>query len=155
MLNEVTLTIALINFASTWFMVGLIWFVQWIHYPLFPVVGAGEFRAFHRKHMRWTGQIVMVPMGLEAFTALLMIWYPPIDNAPLVLLAAGLVLFIWITTVFAQVPAHGELRRGFQPGAQLRLVLTNWLRTVAWTLRGALVWWFLYSAVANAILEPV
>ncbi|MCK6525129.1 hypothetical protein L6R49_27300, partial [Myxococcota bacterium] len=29
----------LIHAAATWFMVGLIWFVQIVHYPLFSAVG--------------------------------------------------------------------------------------------------------------------
>ena len=38
------------NLAATWFMVGLIWFVQVVHYPLFAAVPAGEpFAAYHRQ----------------------------------------------------------------------------------------------------------
>jgi hypothetical protein len=40
------------------------------------------------------------------------------------------------------VPAHGRLAEGFDAGVHARLVATNWIRTMAWTLRGALVvWW--------------
>jgi hypothetical protein len=37
------------------------------------------------------------------------------------------------------VPRHDELRRGFERRAHRGLVAGNWLRTVAWTARGALV----------------
>ena len=36
--------IVLLQLASTLAMVGLIWFVQVVHYPLFEKVGAGGFR---------------------------------------------------------------------------------------------------------------
>ena len=44
------MTIFWINIASTWFMVGLIWFVQIVHYPLFGYVGSKEFETFHEHH---------------------------------------------------------------------------------------------------------
>ena len=40
----------LINLASTWFMIGLIWIIQIVHYPLFSAVGTEEFKTFHLTH---------------------------------------------------------------------------------------------------------
>jgi hypothetical protein len=38
-----------------------------------------------------------------------------------------------------QVPLHTRLARGFDPAAHRQLVRTNWLRTLAWTLRALLL----------------
>ena len=42
----------LLNFASTWAMVGLIWLIQIVHYPLFSRVGADQFKLYEQEHQR-------------------------------------------------------------------------------------------------------
>ncbi|MEN9504491.1 MAG: hypothetical protein RI958_417, partial [Actinomycetota bacterium] len=43
------------------------------------------------------------------------------------------------STVFLQVPQHAELARARDPRREQRLVRSNWIRTAAWTARGAAV----------------
>ena len=57
--------VLLASAASTLFMVGLAWFVQVVHYPLFPLVGETGFPAFHDLHSRRTSFVVIVPMAIE------------------------------------------------------------------------------------------
>ena len=54
--------------------------------------------------------------------------------------ASGMVLvvLIWVSTAALQVPAHKGLTQGFAERAHRRLVATNWLRTVLWSVRGVL-----------------
>ena len=47
--NDWTLVLVL-HVAATMFMVGLIWLVQIVHYPLFAHVGADTFLAYHQRH---------------------------------------------------------------------------------------------------------
>ena len=56
-----------------------------------------------------------------------------------VLISLGLLAVIWISTAAVQVPLHGRLEREFTPEAHRMLVRTNWVRTAAWTARGAMV----------------
>jgi hypothetical protein len=43
--------------AATLFLVGLIWFVQVVHYPLLAQVGTGEFVAYAASHgQAWTAR---------------------------------------------------------------------------------------------------
>jgi hypothetical protein len=49
-----------------------------------------------------------------------------------------LLLVIWTSTIVLQMPLHERMLKGPDPLAQRRLVSTNWIRTVAWTLRGAI-----------------
>jgi hypothetical protein len=49
-----------------------------------------------------------------------------------------LLAVIWLSTFFAQVPLHARLAKGFDAVTHRRLVLSNWLRTAAWTGRGIL-----------------
>lgn len=140
----------MINFASTLYMVGLIWFVQFVHYPLFKGVGSDGFVDYQNKHQRLTSFVVGPAMVAEAFSSLLLVWFPPPVNTALILLAAGLLLIIWVSTALLQMPCHAQLERGFDAAAHRQLVLTNWIRTLCWSLRGLLVCWFVLSALTQA-----
>ena len=54
-------------------------------------------------------------------------------------LAVTLMIVIWVATIALSVPCHEKLSLGFDASAHRRLVLTNWIRTIAWTLRGLLI----------------
>jgi uncharacterized membrane protein len=136
--------IFLVHFAATLFMVGVIWFVQVVHYPLFEQVNADNFAEYEDRHRRLTIMVVMPPMLVEAATAGLLVWLRPEGVSSFqVWLGLGLVLLIWLSTAFLQIPQHGILSRGFDPGAYRSLVKSNWLRTLAWSGRGVLVLWMM------------
>jgi hypothetical protein len=124
---------------STLYMVGVIWYVQLVHYPLMAHVGDGLFVGYHGRHTRRTGWVVVGPMLVEAATATVLLW-PGIDSVPRPLAVAGflLVAAIWISTFAIQVPLHRCLARGFDADTHRRLVRTNWIRTVLWSARGGL-----------------
>ena len=134
--------------AATLFMVGVIWFVQVVHYPLFARVGPSSFSAYSVRHTRLTGLVVGPPMLLEAATAAaLVLWNPP--EVSVSLLWAGLLLVagIWLSTALLQAPRHTTLGDGFDPAVHRFLVTSNWLRTVLWSLRGLVVLCILYQAM--------
>ncbi len=54
-------------------------------------------------------------------------------------LGIGLIAFIWASTFLRQVPAHSQLGSGFDEGTWRMLVRSNWLRTIAWSVRAGLV----------------
>ena len=129
-------------------MAGIIWFVQVVHYPMFRLVGSTAFEAYHASHTRLTTWVVGPPMLVEALCAFVLVWYRP-AYVPLASALAGLflLLIIWASTGLVQVPLHELLSRGFEHEPYRRLVLTNWVRTVAWTLRGILTAWMVYCGL--------
>jgi len=130
----------LVNAAATWFMVGLIWFVQIVHYPLFSAVGERGYTSYQIQHMNLTGAVVGPPMVIEALTALWLVLSPPPQAARWEMpLGLGLLVVIWIATAAWSVPRHSVLAQGFDADAHAALVLTNWLRTILWTARGGLI----------------
>lgn len=129
----------LAHLAATAVMVGIVWFVQAVHYPLFADVGADGWVAYAAAHVRRTGRVVGPPMLVEGATAaLLLLRRPPEVPVGWAWLGAGLLLAVWGSTALLQVPRHRLLAAGFDPVAARTLVATNWLRTAAWTLRGLL-----------------
>jgi len=138
----------LANAAATLFMVGVIWFVQVVHYPLFARVGPPDFSDYSIRHTRLTGLVVGPPMLLEAATAVaLVVWTPPGISVSLAWTGLVLVAGIWLSTALLQAPRHTALGRGFNPAAHRFLVTSNWLRTVLWSLRGLVVLCLLYQAI--------
>ncbi|ANM30128.1 hypothetical protein ABI59_11910 [Acidobacteria bacterium Mor1] len=132
--------------AATLFMTGLIWFVQWVHYPLFARVGSG-FEAYQVEHMRRTGFVVGPPMLAEAAAAGWIALFPP-PGVPrgAALAGLGLLAAIWISTWLSQVPSHRRLLQSFDETAHRRLVRSNWVRTLAWTLRSLVALWMVVQA---------
>jgi hypothetical protein len=57
--------VLLANLAATLFMVGVIWFVQVVHYPLFSRVGSEKFSLYPKAHSRLTTYVVGPPMLVE------------------------------------------------------------------------------------------
>lgn len=127
-------------------MTGVIWLVQIVHYPLFQFVGKERYTEFHAAHMNWISFVVAPLMIVEAFSTALIIFYPP-ANSDWRILWFGLILVgvIWASTFFLQVPLHEKLAQGFDAETHRALVNTNWIRTAAWTMRGALVLWLAWK----------
>jgi len=142
--------VLLANLASSLAMTGLIWFVQIVHYPLFASVGAREFAGYERKHAQLTSVVVGPPMLIEAASALGLVFLArgsPVSWAVWVGLA--LVALIWLSTAAIQVPCHSRLEAGFNSPIHRKLVRSNWIRTLAWTLRSCLALFLIWRGGAQ------
>jgi len=131
--------ILLIHVFATLFMVGLIWFVQIVHYPLFANVGGEQFKTYEELHQRLTTWVVGPAMLLELATAVFLVKYVTLDSAILAWIGLALIIVIWLATALLSVPAHNSLTIEYTAAAYHKLVATNWIRTVVWTARGVLV----------------
>jgi len=123
-------------------MLGLIWFVQVVHYPLFARVDERRFAAYEAAHQQRTTLVVAPLMLVELATAL---WIAAgigelAASVPRWMALTGLALvgINWLSTGLVQVPLHRRLAHGYDARTARRLVTTNWLRTAAWTARGVI-----------------
>lgn len=134
---------------STWFMVGLIWLIQIVHYPLFARVGRERFATYASTHTRLVSWVVGPPMLVEAASAAaLLLWTP--TGAWLACWGGALLLMaVWASTALLQVPAHAHLQKGFDGAVCEGLVRSNWIRTGAWTLRGLVAAWLVWNGLAT------
>ncbi len=134
--------VLLVHLAATLVMVGVIWFVQVVHYPLFAKVSLEGLALYSKAHSRLTTYVVGPPMLLEVATAVVLVFYRP-EGVPLVAVLAGLALvtLIWLSSALLQAPRHGALGRGFDEKTWTGLVLSNWIHTGAWSARDLLVLW--------------
>ncbi len=134
-------TIFLINTFCTFFMTGLIWFVQLVHYPSFRFLNEENFAKFHKHHSVRTGIIVMPVMSIELATSGVLVW----TEGWLTLNAFGfyLVVLIWLSTFLLSVPKHNALKHGKVDSLIDGLVNTNWFRTILWSIKSGLSLWVL------------
>ena len=129
--------IASTHLAVTWMLTGLIWVVQILVYPQFLRVPPAGFREYHAAHCFRIGLIVAPLMFVEAATAA---WLLFEGNRSLpFLVSTGLIAVVWLSTAMLQAPMHTTLMMGCDSTVIRRLIHTNWLRTLAWTARAALV----------------
>ncbi len=129
----------LAHFAVTCALVGLIWTIQIVQYPLFDRVGRDVFPVWHAAYTAAITRVVAPLMLVELAGALWLLGV--VDHRePLFLASLAPLALVWIATAFVQVPLHGRLARGLDPACHRRLVRSNWLRTLAWTARAGLLY---------------
>ena len=132
--------LVLVHLAATLTMVGIIWFVQVVHYPLFREVSEPGFPLYAAAHVTRTGWVVGPPMIIELTSGLLLlVWRPETVPAGWLVGGIALLVVVWLSTRLLQVPRHRLLGQGYDTNVGRSLVTTNWLRTGAWTVRGILV----------------
>ena len=136
-----------IHLAATAGMMGVIWFVQVVQYPLFAMVDTAGFAEFEAAHQRRTSLVVGPLMAIEGVCALAIAGFMR-DVVGLALPLVGLALLgaIHASTLWLQVPAHMRLAEGFDQATHRRLVAPNWIRTVGWTARVVVAGWMIVVA---------
>jgi hypothetical protein len=128
-----------LNLLATWTMVGVIWFVQLVHYPLLAVVPVESASTIAVDHQRRTAWVVMISMTVEGFSTLALMRWVPEGVATWLPWANGVFLAIALgCTVLLSVPRHARMAENPTPTIGRELVVTNWPRTIAWTICGAL-----------------
>ncbi|MEM6820525.1 MAG: hypothetical protein AAF558_01105 [Verrucomicrobiota bacterium] len=128
------------HLAVSCMMVGLIWFVQMVHYPLFLLVGEKEHGEYHVAHMSRTAIVVAPMMLAELGSGLLLLLSLGDFGRPIwFIVSLGALGLIWLSTFFVQVRYHRKLDFGRDLVAMKRLVMTNWFRTLLWSIRPVLL----------------
>jgi hypothetical protein len=129
-----------IHLAATWFMTGLIWLIQQVHYPLMHDVGPDDFVAYSKKHQNRISPIVGTAMFLEVTSALALLSLEPATRTSVRFqFSLALLAMIWLSTAWIQVPLHRRLLHGRDPAAIAALVRSNWIRTIAWSVRAMIL----------------
>ena len=130
-----------VHAAATMAMVGLIWTVQVVHYPLFESVGAEAYPNYQSRHIDRIGAVLVVPWGLEGLSIVALLVLAR-ERTMRVLAVAGAALMglILLVTMIWAAPVHGELLDGFDPEQHDTLMASNLVRTLLWSARGVWRW---------------
>ena len=113
-------------------MVVLIWIVQLVVYPGFLFYAKEDLLRWHGPY---TSAITIIVMPLMVSQLLLHGVRVYSDFSWMNLLILALVLSTWVVTFFVSVPLHNQISSGVDiQQASSKLVSTNWIRTIQWTL---------------------
>ncbi|MGZ0214766.1 MAG: hypothetical protein ACKVKP_01745 [Acidimicrobiales bacterium] len=137
--------IVILHALSCWFMVGLIWTIHAVHYPLFADVGSQNYAQFQAHHVERIGKLLLVPWALEGITAVLLIVVIPKKQKMLVIAGAILMAGILVLSGLVSAPAHAELADGFNESVHSQLMNANLARTLLWTMRGVIAGSLLFT----------
>jgi uncharacterized membrane protein len=121
----------------------LIWIIQILHYPSFHFVRPEAFSEFAQFHSSRITMIVL-PLMLTEITlaSYRVLKSPDLEQVALFLL----VIAIWLSTFFIQVPCHNKLAFGHDREVVQKLIDTNWIRTALWSIKFFwLAWKFPWS----------
>ncbi|MEM7457458.1 MAG: hypothetical protein AAF456_24205 [Planctomycetota bacterium] len=137
-------------------MAGLIWLIQIVHYPLFDLVGTDHYAEYQQRHQLLITPIVGPVMLVELLTGFLLVLQADRSIPRWILNTAfGLLILIWASTAFIQVPCHESLSNAFDPDVHDWLVISNWIRIVGWSLRGILMTYALLIVLNTRSRETV
>ena len=143
-------------------MVGLIWTIHTVHYPLFAHVGESTYVAFQSQHVDRIGKLLFLPWLTEGITLLAVLVLAFFGNQrnlrlPAFLNGVGMAIAL-IISGFWSAPAHGDLADGFNAAVHDRLMTANLVRSLAWTLCGVSAIWIVArlwsSQVSDAQVSP-
>ena len=119
----------------TFFMTGLCWFVQVVHYPLFYQINLSEFPQYERKNAV-TAYITVPLMIIELLTGLYLLF---IHQDYLFFSNVFFMGIIGLSTFIFQVPLHLKLMQEATNQRIKKLIFTNWIRTISWTIRSGIL----------------
>jgi len=141
-----------VHAAASMFMVGLIWTIHYVHYPLFAYVGESTYASFQAVHVERIGRLLFVPWLTEGFSligivALAFLGGRRTLRVPAVINGAAMAIVLVISG-FWSAPAHGKLAEGFDTAVHDELMTVNLIRTLAWTVCGACSIWIVFSTWA-------
>ena len=113
-------------------MVVLIALVQFVIYPSFAEIAVDRFIAWHSRYTQIITWFV-APLMIGQVGLLGWLWF--IRPSRVLVLTIAMVVIAWVATACVSVPCHNQLQAtGLDHRVVARLIHTNWIRTVAWTL---------------------
>jgi hypothetical protein len=113
-------------------MFGLIFTTQIVSYPMFLKVKSTNFKLYHKHYVKKISFIVMPLMVLELIVATLLVY---MSNSIIINLIFFNLMLIFLSTYFIQVPIHEKIKTDPNEKLLLRLVRTNWIRTLLWMVK--------------------
>ena len=149
-------TLLVIHLAATLFMVGLIWTIHYVHYPLFANVGESTYVSFQAAHVERIGKLLFVPWLTEGVTLLGILTLAFLGGyqswrIPTLINGVDMAVVLVISG-FWSAPAHGKLADGFDASVHDQLMTANLIRTLAWTVCGiCAVWLVLLNSADNEL----
>ncbi len=136
-----------ITFALVCYGMGAASVESFVNYPTWPLIGAQEFRAYHRALSPLIIGYMVIPLLVATMLTVSLLWFrPTFIPRWMIWLAILLQLFTWVSTVTIQLPIQGRLSAdGLSLPLIDRLRMTSfWFRRVPHTANALLFLWMMH-----------
>src|SRR3954454_20851580 len=108
--SKTSIWLILITFALVFYAMGAASVESFVNYPTWPLIGANEFRAYHRALGPLIIGYMVIPMLLGTILTILLLWFRPASIPRwMIWLAIVLQLVVWVSTFTIQLPIQGQL----------------------------------------------
>ena len=110
----------------------LIWLVQIIIYPSFQYTDKEQFDFWHIRYMKlityFVGPLMLAQIGVIVYQLFYLFDW-------IFLSSFICILMVWLSTAILSIPCHTSLQKsGFNLITIEKLILTNWYRTILWSI---------------------
>lgn len=132
------------NIFCSFALFGLIWCVQLVHYPFFlraDQINFIDHIGFHKQRI----SIIVVPLMTVELATSGILAFETQHFAEWNLFGFIVVILIWLVTFFVQVPLHNNLSDGYDESKVQKLIKTNWIRTILWSVKAFSSLFILFS----------
>ena len=130
------------HFFLTFFMTGIIWLIQLIHYPSFSFIDKNMYSKFQTFHMNRISFLVGPIMILELLSGFyLLLFFYSESNFFVINFILNILILNMTIIVFATI--HKKLIEGFKFSLFAKLISMNWIRTILWSMKSIFI--FLYK----------
>jgi len=124
--------IIILNLFLSSFMFGLILTTQLVTYPLFSSISSSGFTNYHFNYVSKISRIAGPAMLLELIIAAFLFYNFGNLSSKLIFLVT---ILIFLSTLLIQVPIHDRIKYKANNLLFKKLVMTNWIRTLLWSLK--------------------
>lgn len=138
------ISLILLNIFFSTIMFSLIVVIQIVIYPLFQKINFSNLESYHSDYVNRISIIVIPMMILEFLVALSLLIYA---KTYLTIFSSILLLIIYFSTYFIQVPIHSKINNNTNTVILKRLVHTNWIRTFGWFLKCSISFYILIKEI--------
>ena len=120
-------------------LLGVILATQFVSYPMFLSVDSKSFTSYHMNYTFNISKIVLPLMVIELFFVIEMLF----NNYNVYsLISFFLIIVVWLSTFFIQVPLHNSLSEKYSELKIKKLILSNWIRTFSWFAKLIVLFYF-------------
>lgn len=137
--------------ALVFWVLGQIWLVQTVVYPLFAQVGEAEYVRYHRFYTRHIPLVVIIPGFASFLLPIPLAFYGP--AVPQWMSAANIAAGIagLLVTVLLEIPRHNRLEtNGRNETTIAELIRYNWPRTLSITAQAVITFLMLHHVFGTS-----
>lgn len=131
--------ILIIQAITAYAMLGIVFYMQLIHYPLYLKIKQG-FERYERAHVKRSAYLIGPLMLVELLTAFGLVTYASSDFVTrLSVFNLILIIATWIVTFLLSMPQHQRLSAHRSEKKIHQLINSNWLRSLFTLARAVLI----------------